>query len=166
LVELKHAEENRPMNAVAWIARNLVELAVWTEYCAESSDNAVSFFHDSGRDAAELMKMPDSFSKDPAFSFKTARVELLKEAAEKGVHDLDERYQAVRDAANTIGQRENYIWLNKLLSKFAHPTSLWIMTDHEHVEPFRDLFAKGGRTNAEGALETIAKFRDALTSAK
>jgi hypothetical protein len=121
LVELKQAEDNRPVNAVAWVARNLVELAVWTEYCASSSESAAKFFHDSARDAAELLGMPDSFSKDPDFSFKAVRVEILKEAAEKGVHDLDDRYQAVRDAANSIGKREDFVWMNKLLPSLLIP---------------------------------------------
>src|ERR1700733_9461521 len=138
---LEHAQENRPVNAVAWIARNLIELAVWTQHCVESPTNARKFFNDCARDAAELLKMPDSFSKDPNFSFKATRAELLQEAKEKGVHDLDEQFQATRDAAKAIGKREEFIWMNKLLSKFAHPTSLWIMTPHEEREPFRDMFA-------------------------
>src|SRR5580693_5298044 len=50
---LKKAYENRQRDDVpllAWRARNLLELSVWSTYCAKSRENARRVYEDAGRD--------------------------------------------------------------------------------------------------------------------
>jgi hypothetical protein len=47
------------MRYIAWLARNLVELRIWTEYCSISEANAQEFNDDAVRDLVELdMRIP------------------------------------------------------------------------------------------------------------
>ena len=57
--ELQSAYLQRPLGSVAWLARNLLELAIWSEHCAASKENAKEFLLDSARDACDGLKIPD-----------------------------------------------------------------------------------------------------------
>jgi hypothetical protein len=41
---------------LAWRARNLLELSVWSMYCAKRKENARRLFEDAGRDTNDLIK--------------------------------------------------------------------------------------------------------------
>jgi hypothetical protein len=161
LAELEHAVKERPVNAVAWIGRNLLELWVWTIYCARSPENARQFFDDSARDALGALNLPEGmFSNDPNFSFKTAQAEILEEGKQKGVEGLDSSYQKVSEAAKAIGKLDYYLGANKLYSKFAHPTALWIMTEQEILEGFRKIVYDGGVAYGNTSLKYIQRLTD------
>jgi hypothetical protein len=167
LDELEHAVKERAVNAVAWISRNLMELAVWAEFCMESPTNARRFHDDAGRDSVELLKVPDGlFNEDPAFSFQKERERILEEARSKGVDDLDEPYVRVTNAAKQISTSAEFIWTNKMLSKFAHPTALYVITAYEDLEVWRERFYNAGRSNGEGALRRIEDFTALRSSVK
>lgn len=159
LLELERVFKSRPVNAVAWVSRNLLELSVWAAYCIKSPENAKRFFDDAARDAFGALNLPDGmFSNDPDFSFKDARTEILHEARQKGVEGLEDPYRAVRDAAKEIGMLEYYVGANKLYSKFAHPTSLWIMTEENLLEGFRKSFYDGGVIFGKASRRRIERF--------
>jgi hypothetical protein len=161
MAELEGAFRTRPVNAVAWISRNLVELAVWTRYYTHSPANARRFYDDAARDALDALKLPDFFSDDPDFSFENARSTIIDEGKAKGIDDLDSAYQRVSDAAKDMGSPKTFRGNNKILSKFAHPTALYVMTPLEELEKFRSLLKSGGIVNGEGALALISEFRSA-----
>jgi hypothetical protein len=66
--DLEVAAGSGRLSTVAWLTRNLLELAIWTSYCARSRNNAKEFVLDAARDAHEAMNVPDGlFSKDSSF---------------------------------------------------------------------------------------------------
>jgi hypothetical protein len=162
LAELEHASTKRPVNAVAWVSRNLVELTIWAEYCMESPTNAQRFHDDAARDTIEMLKVPNGlFNEDPEFSFQEERKRLLAMAHEKGIDGLDDTPAATRKAAETIGKDVDFRWANKFLSKFAHPTALWVITPYEELETFRQTLYDAGFINGNGALKRIKAFNTA-----
>jgi len=135
VAELGLAFHQRPLNAVAWISRNLIELAIWTIYCVESPENAKRFSDDCARDATDILsKVPKGMSKDPDFDFKAARDEIVQRAEAKGAEGLIGPFERVaKAAAETLSHSEQFFWMNKVLSKFAHPTALWVMMSPEQL---------------------------------
>lgn len=162
LRELDQANKDRPLNAVAWISRNLLELVIWTVYCIESPANAKVFADDAARDALDMLKnIPQGkFSNDPNYSFQGTRDDLLKHAKNAGVLDLEKKHQQTNVIAEKVGSTEEFRVSNKVLSKFAHPTALWIMTEQEELEHFRPKIYEGGVNYAAEALRYISHFRE------
>jgi hypothetical protein len=119
---------------LAWRARNLLELSVWSTYCAKSRDNARRVFEDAGRDVRGIY---DVFLKwgaatarpsdwiDPLAAAKqdlSDRARLLE-----GIESLNGSYKQVREAAKECGLGEHFSVSYKILSKFAHPTAMRIL---------------------------------------
>ena len=50
------AERNGDLAYVAWLARNILELRVWIEYCASSVANTLEFYDDALRDLVDLTR--------------------------------------------------------------------------------------------------------------
>src|SRR6266581_4718961 len=50
--ELEQAYRDQRISALAWTARNILELSVWIDYCLLSASNAQRFRDDAMRDAA------------------------------------------------------------------------------------------------------------------
>jgi hypothetical protein len=105
LVELEQARKTRPVNAVAWISRNLAELCIWAQYCVDSAQNAKGFFDDAALDSLDMLKMPAGlFAKDPTYSFQAERERIIKEGKEKGAGGLDGSPSRVNEAASKMGK--------------------------------------------------------------
>lgn len=137
---LKGAYENKQAEDVpllAWRARNLLELAVWSKYCTKDRANARRFFEDAGRDTHEIYDKLLDFGNAGLFTgetptdwstpFEKAKRDLDTRARAEGIESLDGRYTSAGAAAKACGIGEQFILMNKILSKFAHPTALWIM---------------------------------------
>lgn len=131
--ELISAREGRPLSTVAWLARCLLELLIWTEFCVKSPQNATNFAIDAVRDCDDLTKRfatmdleghPETISslKD----FGDIRTEL---EADLLPGELDKRYKDVRTAAQDIGKLSFFEVGFKVLSKYAHPTAMIIMIE-------------------------------------
>ena len=155
LGDLDMAEANRRMSAVAWITRNLLELMVWTRWCLQSKDNAKQLVIDAGRDVTETLRTvgnisPDS--KDP-----DAGIAIANEwAKEIGLETLEDRYTRVSKAATEVGKGAAFRDVNKLLSKFAHPTALSIVySNSETIDTLRKKFYGVGRRLGEDTLNQI-----------
>jgi hypothetical protein len=55
-LEKAHAEmEEKNNSLLAWRARNILELCVWSIYFTKSKENARRIYEDAGRDAIEIM---------------------------------------------------------------------------------------------------------------
>jgi hypothetical protein len=165
---LKKAYENRQRDDVpllAWRARNLLELSVWCTYCAQDRKNARLVFEDACRDARELF---DAFIKwgaatakpvDWSNRLKSAKQGLSERAFHnEGIGSLDRAYKQVSDAARECGLGEHFSLGFKLLSKFAHPTAMRILSpaDEKRENLQRDMFFSHGClffTAAFNALE-------------
>ena len=165
---LKKAYENRQRDDVpllAWRARNLLELSVWCNYCAQNRENARRVFEDAGRDASELFgafnKWGTATAQPVDWSNRLASAKQgLSERAfhNEGIDSLDGTYKQVRDAAKKCGLGEHFSLGFKFLSKFAHPTAMRILSspDEKREDLQRDMFFSYGClffTEAFNALE-------------
>ena len=106
-----------------------------------------------------MKKLPNSFSRNPTFTFANAGEDLLKEARKQGVFELDGACQKVHLAAQALGCIETFLGANKVLSKFAHPTAWFVFAPHEKLEGMRALLHSGGIAYGEEALTCIMQFR-------
>jgi hypothetical protein len=154
LSELDRAYTDRQIGAVAWLSRNLLELAIWSEHCAVSKENAKEFLLDSARDACDVLNIPDG----PWLhnSLKPTRQVLLDNAATDGF-DIEQDYARVSTVAMKLGRDDVFKHLNKMFSKYAHPTALAIFsaTGGTAEEALRKKFHELGRTLAESALTIL-----------
>ena len=143
MADLAKAHGSGSINAVAWHSRNLLELAMWSEHCAKNEENARQFVLDAARDACDALNIPDEIVF--AASVKDTRQELIDKAQSDGF-DIEEKYTAVSKVAKQLGHSDIFRTLNKLLSKFAHPTAMLILynpTDSSLVSLRGKFFALG-----------------------
>ena len=76
LQDLENAMKTGRVSTVAWLVRNLLELAIWTAQCAQSEENSKQFVLDAARDVHDALNVPDRiFAED--FSFRDARTDSL-----------------------------------------------------------------------------------------
>jgi hypothetical protein len=166
LEELESANARHAVPAVAWISRNLLELGVWTGYCVRSEQNAIQFRNDAARDAVHALKIPEEFSNDAIFSFSAARKELIEKGNQDGIEGIDEGFMAVRDAAKVLGVEKIFGNMNKILSKFAHPTAMRVVSSEEASEVLRPFFFKIGKNWGIQALSLIDDFLNTSGSSR
>ena len=155
LQDLEIARKSGRLATIAWLTRNLLELGVWTAFCANSEENAKQFVLDSARDLHDALDIPDGIFSDE-FSFRAARCESLASAEKDGFETLDDRYSAVSKIARALGKGDEFKYFNKLLSKFAHPTALTVIYQEGHsIEALKAKFYGVGSSLGEGALKLI-----------
>jgi len=139
---------------------------VWTTFCATDRNKARQFFEDLGRDANNLLKAFQTWGEATNQSpdwFQLgvdARDGLANAALVRGVASIDGQFTRVADAAGTIGIGHHFNLMNKLLSKFAHPTAMLIIGNSETQKVQKDsVFANGCLffVGAFTALENISK---------
>lgn len=127
-----YAIPNSEPSLLAWRARNLLELSVWSVFFAMNRDNALKLYKDAGRDVKNIL---DGFEKwgqtnGPQESWlgqiANARIELELRAAAEGINDLEKPFMRVAKAAVECGLT-GYPTMNKFLSKFVHPTAMQIL---------------------------------------
>ena len=129
---------------LAWRARNLLELCVWSRYCQSDRKAARRLYEDGGRDVRDLYEKVLSFGKAGNFTgttppnwsdpFDKALQDLNGRAKAEGIDSLDGAPTLVSNAAGKCGIGEKYVLINKMLSKFVHPSALRMMgnSDAEH----------------------------------
>lgn len=155
---LELANKQNDISCVAWRARNLLELLIWVDYCHLSDENAAEFAEDQARDAVDALNLPASFSLGGLFNFQGARKDVIQMAKDAGFDTVDDNYARVSDIAKELGHGEMFKNVNKLLSKFAHPTAMAVMTSmKEYEKPFRDKFFETGTACSKIALRLIEK---------
>ena len=168
-LSLKRAYENKhgqDMPLLAWRARNLLELSIWSTYCAKSRENARRVFEDAGRDVRGVF---DAFIKwgtataqatDWADPLSTGKKDLAERAlANEGIESLDGKFKEVRDAAIECGLGEHFSLSYKVLSKFAHPTAMRILAPpNDKTEAVqREVFYSQGCLFFTGAFHTLER---------
>jgi hypothetical protein len=151
------------LSKTAWTARNLMELSIWIRYCNLSDEHGKRFRLDGARDLIGFFKALKGYhgtkiaSEIPRMDAAEAELELIAKS-EFGVASLGTSFVEVRNAADEVGETR-YKDLNKLCSKFAHPTA-WIIaaTDWPEFSQFAMMFLFEGRSIAFEALDTIRGF--------
>jgi hypothetical protein len=155
LRDIDEALNSGRMNTVAWLARNLLELLVWSSYCAMSEENSKQFVLDAARDVHDALNMPDGLLSK-TFSFRAARAEAIEKTKHDGFETLDENYTAVGKVAKELGKGDEFRHINKLLSKFAHPTALSVIERKSEANGLlKQKFHDMGRSFAKEALRII-----------
>lgn len=131
----RHKEQNLP--TLAYVVRNLLELNVWIGYCCKSKSNAWRFYEDKWKDGRGLQKtferLVSAVPKQPNAAeieraLKSFQGTLSRTANEIGVSSLDDDYKRVSEASEELGCRTIFVTLNTVLSKFAHPTAMTVLS--------------------------------------
>jgi len=161
--DLQAAYEKKRVMTVSWIARNLLEIFVWIQYCNVSETNAKRFYEDVARDFHGYCKALEKLNVDyqPGIDQSRDLVKRFSESAiSEGILDVAAGYKNVREAAEEIGVGSFYSGLNKIYSKLAHPTALALDAAFRKVgrENYRDLFTVDGMEFAIRALSDIEDF--------
>jgi hypothetical protein len=155
---------------LAWRARNLLEISVWSHYCAQNRDSARVFYVDAGRDVVgtydAFTKWGKITSQDDEWlnPLENAKQDISTRAVSKGIESLDGSYKQVRDAALECEFGDDFNVSYKLLSKFAHPTSMLIMAgaEPEKEELQKRLFFSHGCMFFIGAFTALVNALSAL----
>jgi len=131
------------ISAAAWATRNLLETRIWTEYVTASKDNARRFYLDWLNDARELLDKAHSY--DGSINLEEWRItspyadldfgETTAETARDWLGELrnssalvDEDYIRVGTIAKELGHAAKFASLNRMLSKFVHPTAFSVLS--------------------------------------
>ena len=116
---LRQSADKNDLAEVAWRARNLLELMVWTEYCVQDLTNAQSFYEDAIRDLVDMNR------NRPGLDDET-RERLSSVVATLADPSKPHKYKRVGDVAHDL-QIALYEDNFKTLSKFAHPTAMSVI---------------------------------------
>jgi hypothetical protein len=160
-------ERERESSLLAWRARNLLELSVWSLYCAKDRAHSRRLYEDAGRDVLGIYsafeKWGTATAKEADFLalFSTAKRELSSRAAADGIPSFDGDFKRVNEAAEEVGIGEHFRLSYKMLSKFAHPTAMRILAppDQPRTALQRDCFFSQGCLYFRGAFDS---FEDQL----
>lgn len=150
---------------VAWRARNLLELSVWSMYCAKSRENARRVYEDAVRDTRDIYNVfiewgtAKALPADWLDPLTDARQDLFDRAAAEGIESLEGPYTAVSKAAKECGIGDHFNVSYRMLSKFAHPTAMRILAppdEAKHTAQRHHFFSHGCLffTGAFHALES------------
>jgi hypothetical protein len=159
--DLVRAYSEEQLTTLAWAARNLLEVSIWIDYCNLSEDRAKRLYDDAMRDLYGLSRAVHRIfelkagTKDKGLEDKISEFSAF--ARSMGVDDLADDFKPVSDAARDVGRYEEFRGLNKLLSKFAHPTA-WVVhiADSGAEAGYKSMIFMDG---AELALKSIFALR-------
>jgi hypothetical protein len=176
-LSLKRAYEDPRSEAslIAWRARNLLELSVWSIYCSKSTENAHRFYADGGRDVLGLFSAFAKWSaatgreRSDVGAVDQAKGELSNRAAAQGIESLEGAYKRVSEAAKEVGMGEHFELSNRMLSKFAHPTAMQIFAPPDDAKTImqKDLFFSQACLFFVGAFSALeGQFNPAQGDAK
>lgn len=120
--ELLHRATRRgALDYIAWVTRNILELRIWVEYCSRSQEHCEEFFQDAIRDLNDVQRSVGGLDPEDVKTLQKAN-KFIGNA--KQAH----QYKDVKKAAEEVGLlpffKQNY----KVLSKFAHPTAMFVLS--------------------------------------
>jgi hypothetical protein len=175
--ELERAHTEQKAATLAWIARNVLELDVWIDYCNLSDSHAKRFMDDSVRDMvgffATLASLSQESQKSDLIHAATLAQDVVGKVAQHLIGSIDEKFLRVDKAAGELGRRDIFLGLNKVYSKLAHPTA-WLVSHSMQLhanENFCDtLFADGVLTITKALTKiyehTVLRFPAVATVAR
>ena len=160
--DLEVAFKEKRVTKLAWAARNLLELAIWIDYCNLSNAHATRFRDDSARDllgfskAVQQLHIQKKGTPDPRLEVSQTKLVGFAETT-LGVVGLGEDFTRVVKAASELGREKEFGALNKLFSKYAHPTSIALnsVVTVDADAGIRAMFLRDGIELSTDALTTI-----------
>jgi hypothetical protein len=128
-----------PLSTLAYHARCLLELVIWTKYALESDENIKLIDADALNDSMDLLLKLNEFANffDNSFKLKTeeAKINLHKFAEKEGHKEPTKKYLRIKDLLKDDSWRFWYDVRMKLLSKLVHPCGFTIVgMDNEKIE--------------------------------
>lgn len=163
-MDLDRAYTEDRLTTLAWAARNLLEISIWIDYCDLTEERAKRFYDDAMRDLYGLSQAVQRIFEVKAGTKDKGLEEKLSDfsqfAQSMGVDELGDDFKPVSDAAREVGRYDEFRGLNKLLSKFAHPTAWAIhIADSDGVEEgYKTMILKDGAELAMNSIITIRKI--------
>jgi hypothetical protein len=138
---LRKAVEDNEHTLMAWSCRNLLELAIFTKFALCSRRNADEFAADRLIDGLQigtsLKKLALHLNPDlTASTFDTLIDRFAKQMSDEGITRT--KYLSTRQLAEQVGMLEEYDTMNKLCSKFVHPTAWSLFTADIGSDRFPD----------------------------
>jgi hypothetical protein len=142
---------------MAWVARCLLEIEIWVDYCNASQENAEQFWQDSIRDMHELNPKLES-SSDEADVINAALLKKTRAMLTGNRKPNDPAY--IKRAAVAIS-RDDYRKLeSSTISKFVHPTALSLFVRDPQLEKqMICLFAEDAARYASEGRKKLAEGR-------
>lgn len=157
---------------IAFHARNLLELCVWTSYVSISEENARRFHLDSSVDPMELVRAAENWGNESGQNaewmqgFPDAKDRLIANAHLQDDENLNGKYRKVEKVAAEVGLEKIYQISYKMLSKHAHPTA-WVVMMHDNtsmISALRKTFFNQGCWLFIGAFDTLEKHVQSLST--
>ena len=139
---------------------------MWCLYVAKSRENARRLYEDAGRDARDVFSVFANWGVGTAQGadwierLTNAQEGLSRRAAREGINSLDGPYKQVSKAAGECGMGDHFRVSYKLLSKFAHPTAMQVLSvpDEKREALQRDVFYGKGCLYFGGSFETLERL--------
>jgi hypothetical protein len=163
--ELERAFKQDRITALAWAVRNIIELSVWVDYCNLDVAHATRFRDDSVRDfygfskAIQTLQREEHGKSDAGLDRAQKDLETFATTV-FGMGALDDDFERVSSAADELGWGKRFLALNKIYSKYAHPTA-WAVNAVNSIEAdagFRKMFLMDGIETVTGSLTKIRDF--------
>jgi hypothetical protein len=133
LLDSAYNVERENASLLAWRARNLLELSVWSRYFAKSREHARRLYEDAGRDVLDLLSAFEKWGQATAQPIDwlnplvSGKQDISQRAAAEGIETLEGSYKRVAEAAKDCGMSDHFAVSFKMLSKFSHPTAMQIL---------------------------------------
>ena len=143
---LRKAFADDEQTLMAWSCRNLLELAIFTKFALASKANADEFAADrliDGQEIGTSLKTLELHLNPglTASAFDSVIERFGKQMSEEGI--TRSKYLSARRIADQTDMTEEYETINKVCSKFVHPTAWSLFTADIGSERFpeaRDIF--------------------------
>lgn len=138
---LRAAFEEDQQTHMAWSCRNLLELAIFAKYTMESEPNALDFAADrliDGLQMAEALKDLEA-TLNPALQsspFDALSARFTLQIQQEGITRTS--FKKTSDLASLVGLQGEYRAVNKVASKFVHPTAWALLTADQGSARFPD----------------------------
>ena len=154
---------------MAWAARTLLELKVWTEYVTKSEDNLKRFFQDMYVDGStgfqvatkSLVKLDDHPLKTESQRIlDDAKPDLVAKLAAADVGE-SEKYLRPGDVAKQLGLEAEFDVANMTFSKWAHASAFSVLLPlyaEGKPDSKNEMFLMMGTCNAVLVIEALAAY--------
>jgi hypothetical protein len=159
---LRKAFEDDEQTLMAWSCRNLLELAIFTKFALSSRANADEFAADRLIDGLQigtsLKKLELYLNPQQVGSALDAVInQFKKQMSDKGITRT--KFHSVKELAKQVGMLDEYETINKVCSKFVHPSAWSLFTADIGSVRFpeaRELFYASGALFFATVIDEIA----------
>lgn len=137
--ELRDAYDRQDQTQAAWACRNLMEIAIYMKFVLQSCEDAEEFAADrliDARDIATAFKkiMAELSPDQPDPDLDATLWMIQKQMASEGVTRTE--YLRVSDLAKRVKLRAEYDNMNRVCSKFVHPSAWSLFTGDQGLARF------------------------------